>query len=364
MSNEGYAISNLNGRIVRSEDPPNLETPFSSLDGFITPTKSFYVRTHFPIPRLERATWRLKIEGEVNHPFEIGYDELVSLPARTFPVTLECAGNNRIFLEPKVKGVQWELGAVGTAEWTGVPLAAILERAEPKHGALEVILEGCDHGKVADAKGPAGEIRFARSLPLAKAFDDVLLAWQMNGEELRPEHGFPLRAIVPGWYAMASIKWLERIVVSAKPFQGYYQTLDYAYWNRRENLHELTPLAQMSLKAEISFPENGVTVPAGTNLIVRGAAWGGNVQKVEVSADAGKTWKQADFTDENRPNAWRRWQLKWMTPATEGPVTLMARAFDDQGQTQPVERDSGLGTYMIHHLLPISVQIRRSPGQT
>src|SRR3954452_18564141 len=139
MSTPSDVMRRLNGRIVRSEEPVNLETPFATFDGFITPTESFYARTHFPIPQVERAHWRLKIEGEVNHPFEIDYDELVSLPARTVPATLECAGNNRIFLEPKVKGVQWELGAVGTADWTGVALADLLKKAEPKRGALEVI---------------------------------------------------------------------------------------------------------------------------------------------------------------------------------------------------------------------------------
>ena len=179
-----------------------------------------------------------------------------------------------------------------------------------------------------------------------------------------PEHGFPARAIVPGWYAMASVKWIDRIIVTTKPFQGYYQTLDYAYWNRREDLDELTPLGPMSLKAEISHPANGSTVPAGEKVLVRGAAWGGNVQKVEVSADGGKTWRPADFLDEHRPNAWRRWQMEWMTPAAEGSATLMARAFDENDQTQPAERDAALGTYVIHHLLPISVQIRRTPEQT
>ena len=351
-------MQRLNDRIVRSEDPVNLETPFTTLDQFITPTESFYVRTHFPIPEIDRAKWRLKIEGEVNHPFEINYEDLAAMTSKTIPVTLECAGNNRIFLEPKVKGVQWELGAVGTAQWTGVPLAALLKKAEPKHGALEVIFEGADQGKVAEAKAPTGEIRFARSLPLAKAFDDVVLAYRMNGEELLPEHGFPVRAIVPGWYAVASIKWLERIIVTAKPFQGYYQTLDYAYWNRRGDLDELTPLSEMVLKAEISYPANDSTLPAGQTVTVRGAAWGGNVQKVEVSVDAGKTWRQADLLDDNHAGAWRRWQLEWVTPAAGGSTTLMARAFDEKGRTQPVERDSALGTYMIHHVLPIKVEVR------
>src|SRR6266568_1200980 len=244
------------GKIVRSEDPLNLEMPFERLDGFITPTELFYVRTHFPIPKIDKKTWRLRVEGEVEKPFELRYDELLKLESRKVSVTLECAGNNRIFLEPKVKGVQWGLGAVGNAEWTGVALSILLDRARVKSTAREIILEGADGGKLEDPKSPAGELKFARSIPFAKA-REVLLAYKMNDVDLTTEHGFPLRAIVPGWYAMASIKWLQRIVVMDKPFTGYYQTLDYAYWKRRGDLAELVPLAEMQIKAEIAQPVAG-----------------------------------------------------------------------------------------------------------
>src|SRR5947208_9627829 len=152
------------GRIVRSEDPLNLEMPFSSLDQFITPTESFYVRTHFPIPAIDKDEWWLHVEGAVERPFEINYEELLELKSLTTPVTLECAGNNRNFLEPKVKGVQWGLGAVGTAEWTGVPLATLLDRAEVKSEAREVILEGTDGGALEEPKRPSGKVQFARSI--------------------------------------------------------------------------------------------------------------------------------------------------------------------------------------------------------
>src|SRR5213075_1616887 len=165
------------GRIVRGEDPLNLEMPFSSLDQFITPTKSFYVRTHFPIPAIGKDEWWLHVEGEVEKPFEINYEGLLKLESVRIPVTLECAGNNRNFLEPKVKGVQWGLGAVGTAEWTGVPLSTLLDRAGIKQTGREIILEGADGGRLEDPKAPPGELKFARSIPLAKA-KDVLLAYK------------------------------------------------------------------------------------------------------------------------------------------------------------------------------------------
>jgi DMSO/TMAO reductase YedYZ molybdopterin-dependent catalytic subunit len=276
------------------------------------------------------------------------------------PVTLECAGNNRDFLEPKVKGVQWGLGAVGTAEWTGVPLSVLLDRAVVRSNAREVILEGADHSMLDDPKSPPGELTFSRSVPVEKAKRDVLLAYRMNGKDLLPEHGFPVRAIVPGWYAMASIKWLQRIIISGEPFTGYYQTLDYAYWKRRGDIAELTPIAELQVKAEIAKPARGETVPANSSVRIRGAAWaGGNeILRVEVSTDEGSTWKQATLLGEPEPNAWRFWEFDWKTPSAPGKQTLVARATDSLGQSQPVHRDPDRGTYMINHLLPITVEVR------
>jgi DMSO/TMAO reductase YedYZ molybdopterin-dependent catalytic subunit len=356
------------GRIVRSESPLNLEMPFSSVDSFLTPTKSFYVRMHFPIPAIDRDAWRLCMEGEVEKPFGINYQELTALPSITVPVTLECAGNNRNFLEPKVKGVQWHLGAVGNAEWTGVPLSVLLDRATPKSNACEVVLEGADRGILEDPKSPPGELKFARSIPLEKARRDVLLVYKMNGEDLPAEHGFPLRAIVPGWYAMASVKWLQRIIVVDRSFTGYYQTIDYAYWKRTdyghwqrgEQIGELKPLTQMQVKAEIAWPEEGGTLFANTGVRVHGAAWAcdAEVAKVELSTDGGATWKEAQLLGEPNLNAWRLWEFNWKTPSQTGKLRLIARATDSHGRTQPTHRDPDRGTYMINHLLPIEIEVR------
>jgi DMSO/TMAO reductase YedYZ molybdopterin-dependent catalytic subunit len=348
------------GKIVRSDEPLNLEMPFEKLDGFLTPTKDFYVRCHFPVPKIDRKNWRLRVEGEVEKPFELNYDDLLKLDARTIPATLECAGNSRNFLEPKVKGVQWGLGAVGNAEWTGVPLSIPLDRAGVKAGAAEVILEGADHGRLEDPKGPPGNVRFARSIPMAKAREDVLLAYKMNDVDLTPDHGFPLRAIVPGWYAVASIKWLQRIIVTDRPFNGYYQTIDYAFWKHNGEHAELVPLQEMQTKAEIAQPKEGEVVAADANVRVHGAAWSGEgeVTKVEVSLDDGASWIEAKLSDMPARNAWRLWEFEWRTPPTPGKQTLVARATDSQGRTQPLERDPARGTYMITHLLPITVEVR------
>src|SRR6059058_2553792 len=347
------------GRIVRSEEPLNLEMPFETVESFITPTKSFYVRTHFPIPKIDRDAWWLHVEGEVERPFVINYEELVKLEPRAIPVTLECAGNNRSFLEPKVKGVQWRLGGVGNAEWTGVPLSILLDRAGVKSTAREIILEGADRGKLEDPKSPPGEMNFARSIPMKKA-SDVLLAYKMNDVDLPAENGFPVRAIVPGWYAVASIKWLKRIIVTDKPFNGYYQTLDYSYWRREGELAELVPLREMQIKAEIARPSEGETVPANSNARVRGTAWTGDgeIMKVEISSDDGATWNEAKLLGESKPNAWRLWEFSWKTPARAGKATLVARATDSNGRTQPIERDPDRGTYMINHLVTITVEVK------
>jgi DMSO/TMAO reductase YedYZ molybdopterin-dependent catalytic subunit len=356
---EAIDIKFRDGKIVRSEDPLNLEMPFENLDGFITPTISFYVRTHFPIPKIDKKDWRLHVDGVVEKPFEINYDELLEFESRKIPVTLECAGNSRSFLEPKVKGVQWGLGAVGNAEWTGVPLSILLDRAVVRPKACEVILEGADGGKLDDPKSPAGELKFARSIPLAKARQDVLLAYKMNDVDLPPEHGFPLRAIVPGWYAMGSVKWLERIIVTDKPFNGYYQTLDYAFWKRRGEIADLVPLSAMEIKAEIARPSGGEIVHANSNVRIHGAAWtsDGEVTKVELSTDGGSSWNEAKLIGESKPNAWRLWEYQWKTPVHPGTQKLIARATDSNGRTQPLERDPDRGTYMINHLLPVTVEV-------
>lgn len=348
------------GRIVRSEEPLNLEMPFDTVESFITPTKSFYVRTHFPIPKIDRDAWWLHVEGEVEKAFAINYEELIELESLTIPVTLECAGNNRNFLEPKVKGVQWDLGAVGTAEWTGVPLSVLLDRAVVRSNAREVVFEGADHGLLDDPKSPPGELTFARSVPLEKADRDLLLAYRMNGKDIPPEHGFPVRAIVPGWYAVASVKWLQRIIVTNGPFSGYYQTIDYAYWRRRGDIGELVPVTELQIKAEIARPAQDETVPANSSVRIHGAAWasGNEIARVEVSTDGGSTWNEATLLGEPKSNAWRFWEFNWKTPSAPGKRTLVARATDSLGQTQPAHRDPDRGTYMINHLLPITVQVR------
>src|SRR6202790_746402 len=218
------------GLIIRQKEPRNLETPFDRAGSYLTPTELFYVRSHFVAPDVD-PSYQLRIDGSVRRPFALTYQELREMPSETRVALPECAGNSRVFLVPQAKGAQWELGAVGNAEWTGVPLAALLERAGVEDDACEIVLQGSDRGTPKEKPIPPGPISYARSLPRDKAIQrEVLIAYQMNGRDLPQDHGYPVRAIVPGHYGMASVKWLTRIYAAREPFEGYWQTSDYGYW--------------------------------------------------------------------------------------------------------------------------------------
>ncbi len=353
------------GMIIREKDPVNLETPFDQVDSYITPTELFYIRSHFTAPKLDLGSYELRIDGAVRNPFSLRYDELRAMSSETRVATLECAGNSRVFLTPQVAGAQWELGAVGNAEWTGVPLAALLARAGLEKDACEIVLEGADWGAPKEPPVPPGPIPYARSLPRDKATrPEVLIAYQMNGRDLPVDHGYPVRAIVPGHYGMASVKWLTHVHVVREPFRGYWQTSDYAYWAELDGKPVRSPLGAMKPKSEIARPRVYETLTPDRIYTISGAAWSGEteVTEVAVSTDGGRTWAEADFLDPVRRYAWRRWKLDWLTPDKPGRYTLLARAKDATGSTQPAEHDKQYGSYVIDHTLPIEVFVEATRG--
>jgi DMSO/TMAO reductase YedYZ molybdopterin-dependent catalytic subunit len=346
--------------ITREKDPVNLEFPFASLDSFLTPNDLFYVRNHYAQPKIDLKKYRLQVVGAVKRPLSLTYDQVRKMASRTQPLTLECAGNGRVGLVPRTKGVQWDLGAVSTADWTGVPLAAVLDEAGVRADAVEVILDSLDKGDPRNEGLPLAPISFTRSLPLAKARrPEVLLAYGMNGADLPAAHGFPLRAVVGGWYGMASIKWLGRIVVTTRPFLGFEQTFDYAFWERRDGLPSLVSITEMDVKASIARPSADEVIPVGRGYRIHGAAWSGELEvvKVEVSTDAGRTWTAAKLLGKSVPFCWRLWELPWR-PTSAGKYTLMARATDRRGRAQPMTRDPGRRNYMISHVRPVPVVVR------
>jgi DMSO/TMAO reductase YedYZ molybdopterin-dependent catalytic subunit len=353
------------GLIIRQKEPVNLETPLDQVDSYLTPTELFYVRSHFPAPRLDLGTYRLRIHGAVKAPLSLSYQQLRDMPSETRVATLECAGNGRVFLVPQVPGAQWELGAVGNAEWTGVPLAALLERAGLEDDACEIVLEGADRGTPAEPPIPPGPISYARSLPRAKALQrDVLIAYQMNGRDLRLGHGYPVRAIVPGHYGMASVKWLTHIQAVREPFGGYWQTSDYGYWDYLDGKPVRRALREIHLKSEITRPRVYETLAPDQLYTVCGIAWAGEteVTGVAVSTDGDHTWAEAEFLDPVRRHAWRRWKFEWRTPKEPGRYTLLSRARGADGSAQPDQHDPNYGSYVITHPLPIEVFVDGPAG--
>ena len=349
------------GMTVRMHSPQNLEFPFAELKSWITPNEQFFVRSHFPTPKIDPGSHTVSVEGAVENRLTLSVADLRQLPKVTVPITLECAGNGRVFVTPPVRGLQWGFGGVSNAEWTGVPLAAVLEKAGVKPGAVEVVLVGADKGTIADPATP-GAIHFERSLPIEKARkSEVLLAYGMNGEDLPLSHGAPVRAVVGGWYGMASVKWLTKVIVVEKPHTGFFQTLDYAYFERRpDGLPELVPVTGIQPKAHIARPTLHAAVPGGKPYTITGAAWAGEsrLAKVEVSTDGGKTWAGATLTGDEKPFCWRLWEYRWAVPAEKGPVRLVARATDADGRTQPEARNPDRRSYMINHLVPVEIIVR------
>lgn len=348
------------GMIVREREPVNLEMPFATLDSFLVPTERFFVRNHFPVPKVESDKWVLRVEGAVEKTLDLTLADLAAMPKTNRPVTLECAGNGRVFLTPRARGVAWQLGAVGNAEWGGVSLHAVLERAGVKSGAVEVVFEGADSGSINDDPKSPGPIHFTRSVPLAKCrqADGVILATTMNGKALTSNHGAPLRAVVAGWYGMASVKWLKRLIVVDRAFHGWWQSFDYTYHRRDHGLPVTVAIGEMRIKSAIARPVAGDVLKAGAAQRIAGAAWSGeaDITKVEVSTDGGSTWREAKLREPAQRYAWRLWDLDW-TP-TAGRYSLVSRATDSRGHVQPERRDPDSRAYMIHHLIPTEIEVR------
>jgi DMSO/TMAO reductase YedYZ molybdopterin-dependent catalytic subunit len=339
------------GLLVHRAHPLNCETPLPELvGGVVMPTARFYVRNHFPIPSLDSATFRLSVTGLVDRPLSLSLRELQNMRSQAEVVTLECAGNGRTLFDPPAPGEKWQHGAVSTAEWSGVPLEEILDRAGVRSHAREVRFRGADRGEVDRSHGT---IPFERSLPLDEARDsDAILAYAMNGEPLPIQHGFPLRLVVPGWYGVASVKWLTEIEITDRPFEGYYQTDKYVYYWNRNGEQTREPVTLQRVRALITEPAPDQEARAG-ELSVRGVAWSGAapIARVEVSVDDGD-WREARLVGERRRHSWQWWELlaRFDRP---GPVRLRARATDLAGRTQPDRAEwnrLGYGNNSIHEV--------------
>ena len=309
--------------------------PLEALRREITPVGLHYLLIHFDIPFVDESEWTLEVGGRVTTPLELGLDELKARPARTVAVTLECAGNGRALLAPRALSQPWLMEAVGTAEWTGTPLAPLLEEAGLLQEAVEVVFSGLDRG----VQGGV-EHAYERSLPVGEALrDDLLLAYEINGQPLPPQHGFPLRLVVPGWYGMTHVKWLRSITVVDEPFRGRQQ--DVAYHVRESDEEQGVPVTRIlprSLMVPPGIPEflsRNRLLTAGPCQL-EGRAWSGwgPIERVEASVDGGRTWADAALGDAPSEFAWRGWNFDW--DAEPGEHELSCRATDTAGNTQPL----------------------------
>jgi DMSO/TMAO reductase YedYZ molybdopterin-dependent catalytic subunit len=344
-------------RRIITHEPENSETPLESACTWVTPTRLFFVRNHAQVPSLDVARWKLRIDGRVSEPLEFSYAQLRSLPQHTVSVTVECAGNGRSFLATHVHGVQWGAGAIAHAEWSGVPLARLLEKTRLAPDVVELVFEGADRCSESDHPQP---MPFARSLPLAKALHpDTLIALTMNGEPLLPDHGFPARLLVPGWYGVASVKWLQNIAATAKPFQGYFQTTKYTY--RVAGQTQPAIVQKMEVKSEIIRPQPGETVAAGVQRI-SGVAWAGEeaVASVDVSTDGGRSWRPASLVGPQSSYSWNMWEFH-SDDLAPGEYTILSRATSAGGKQQPLQHDPLRGGYMINFVRPCRVRVEATP---
>ncbi|MQA09882.1 MAG: molybdopterin-dependent oxidoreductase [Pseudonocardiaceae bacterium] len=327
--------------------------PLEAMQHDVTPAGLHYLLVHYDIPILDERNWRLGITGHVERPAAWSLDDLRARPARTVRVTMECAGNGRARLRPRPISQPWLVEAVGTADWTGVPLRELLDEVGVDPAAVEVVFTGADHGVERGV-----EQDYQRGLPLDEALrDDVLLAYEMNGQPLPPQHGYPLRLVVPGWYGMAHVKWLRDISLVDTPFTGFQNAVAYRYKQTADEPGEpATRIAPRALLVPPGFPDfmsrRRVVRPGPVPL--SGRAWSGHapITRVEVSTDNGASWTDAKLDPDQGHNwAWRRWSTTWQ--AEPGEHVLAARATDAEGNTQPVDQPwnrGGFANNLIHQV--------------
>ncbi len=348
--------------LVRSARPEDLEMPLSGFADYVTPIEHFFVRTHVYTPTVNASEWRLKVEGEVGTPLTLTLEDLKAMRSVELVSVVECAGNGRGFYEPSVAGLQWGHGAVGNGRWRGVRLADVLKRAGIKESASEILFEGADV--------PIGTMPdFQRSIPVKKALDpNTLLAYDMNGETLPAKHGFPLRVVAPGWASDSWIKWLTSIRVLDKEHDGFWMKTAYRHPGKPVAPmaaippEQMQPVTSLRIKSVIASPADGSQIMAGSPLTIRGVAWGGDagpVTAVDVSVDGGRNWKPAALrADQKTQFGWRQFEFNW-TPPQPAYYTILARARDAAGNTQPMDQEWNPAGYGWNVVPRVSVDVVR-----
>ena len=345
------------GLIVGRPVPLAAETPLQSITTWITPNDRFPILNSIAAnhPTIEPADWRLSVGGLVGKQLTMTYEQLRNLPSRRITSIVECAGNSRNAMSPPLARSFLNNGYVGNAEWKGTPLRLVLEQAGLKPGAVEIILEGADRGTAPYAPQ---EVNFAKSVPVAKALDrDTLLVYEMNGVPVPREYGGPVRAIIPGWYGTYQVKWLSRIEVIDRTFDGVFMTKNWRVRRKQNGSVREEPVSLIGVKSLITNIAPGARLGAGAQ-VIRGVAWsGGNdIKSVSVSTDGGTTWRPAQLHGQHARYAWRLWELPWR-PKAAGGYTLMARATDMKGVAQPLAYDLELNGFEVNHVQSVKVEV-------
>jgi len=328
--------------------------PLEVLRHPITPAGLHYLLIHYDIPAVDPNTFQLEIDGAVERPQTLSLDDLRARERVDTPITFECAGNGRALLEPRPVSQPWLTEAVGTAEWGGTPLTPLLEEVGASHKASELLFRALDRGI------EGGEAQtYERALPIGEA-RDAILAYDMNGEPLPPQHGFPLRLVVPGWYGMQNVKWLTRITVLEKPYTGFQNSVAYRIYDQNGEPGEpVTRMLPRSLMVPPGVPDFMTRTrhlePGPTTLTGRAWSGHGSIERVEVSTDGGTTFNAAVLGEPLGPNAWRGWSFTW--DATPGEHTLSSRATDSSGNTQPLAPPWNLKGYANNAVERTTVQV-------
>ena len=353
------AVTGKQGMILRSFRFLDLEMPTEFMNTWITPVPHFFVRNHmFEPSTLDAGEWRLRVSGEVEKPLSLSLTDLRKIESHSVINTLECAGNGRGFQSPHVPGMQWQRGAVGNARFRGPRLGDLLRRAGVKPAGKYVMFHGLDEvpGKVPP---------FIRSIPVEKAMDsDSLIATSMNGAPLTRHHGFPARALVPGWIGAASCKWLSEIKVLDQEFEGNFMKPGYRMPDRpiepdgSANPDATHPITGLSVKSVIAGPKDGTTLKHAA-VEIHGAAWAGeaDVTKVEISTDSGVTWTRAQLGTEHAHYAWRLWSY-WWKPSERADYLIMSRASDSQGRMQPTTAVWNPSGYLYNAIDQVKVHVQ------
>ncbi|MEK3800576.1 sulfite oxidase [Peribacillus sp. FSL H8-0477] len=319
--------------ITKTLVPENQETPIHFVAEDLVSDKLFYRRNHFPYPAFSSSFYFLPIDGHVQNPSVFSLEQIYAMPSKTIKVVLECSGDKRELFKPKVFGEQMGKGAISQGIWKGVPLRTLLQYAGMLDHTKEIVFEGYDNGPRTDSNNV---YNFTRSLPIEKALDeDTIIAYEYNNHPLSFKHGFPLRLIVPGWYGMASVKWIKKIVVIEKEFKGPFQTVDYIYYPNQENDSGKFPVTTINVNSTIQFPLDRQLLNTGIYKI-NGIAWTGEgkIATVEISMDGGQTWDPCKLSNTPKKHAWVRWTYTW-NALKKGEYTIKTRATDTEGNRQP-----------------------------